>query len=101
MKFEMVAFGKIHKLGDALTDAVRQIGIERRLKEYQVITEWREIVGDAVANNAVIKRFEFGKLVLSVSNSVWRQELSLAREKLRKTINDAVGMEIVQDIILR
>lgn len=97
----MISFGKTWKISDALNDAVKQIGIDRRLKQQQIVNEWREIVGDAVANAATIKKFEYGRLTLTVVNAVWRQELSLAKENLREKINEVVGEEIVKEIILR
>ena len=97
----MAFSNKIWTIGEALSDATKQIGIERKLKEQRVIDEWRTIVGDPIANNAKIKRFADGKLTLSVVNSVWRQELSFGRERLRKVINDFIGEEVVFEIMLR
>ncbi len=97
----MTSFGKIWRLGEALDDTAQQLGLDRKLKEQRVIDEWQSIVGEAVAKAARIKRFQHGKLLLHVSDAVWRQELSLAKEKMRQKINDAVGAEIVLGIILR
>ena len=97
----MISLGKIWKLGDALDDTAKQLGLERKLKQQRILDEWREIVGDAIANVAEIRRLDYGRLMLHVSNAVWRQEISLGKENLRKKINDAVGEEIITDIIVR
>lgn len=97
----MREFGKPKTIGSALTEAVKELGIEKKLLEQQVALHWQEIVGEAVAKNATLLGIEEGKLRIHVPNAVWRQELQLARASLRKKINDFVGAEVVKEIILR
>ncbi len=97
----MRLFGKPRTLGSALTEAVKELGIEKKLLEQQVLLHWEEIVGEAVAKNATLLGIEDGTLRVHVPNPVWRQELQLARVALRKKINDFVGAEVVREIVVR
>ena len=93
--------GGITPLGGALGDAFRQYGIERQIREREIFSRWSEIVGTTLARHSEPVRLQHGVLMIHVQNAVWRQELSLMRAELSSRINDAIGMELVKEIILR
>lgn len=88
-------------LGAALHGALRETGLEGKVKEKEIFTRWESIVGPAIANNAEPARFSGGTLWIRVSSAAWRQELVLMREELRGTINAALGTELVRELVLR
>lgn len=88
-------------IAKALHDALQVFGMERKIKEHEILLRWEEIVGTAIANHAVPRRFSDGKLWVSVAESTWRHELSLGRIALKDKINEALGMQIVEEIVLR
>lgn len=94
-------FGKPKPVSVALETAVKELGIERKLKEQEVILRWKEIVGDAVARHSVPGKIENGLLRIHVPDAVWRQEIQLAREQMIRKINRAVGWQVVREIIVR
>jgi predicted nucleic acid-binding Zn ribbon protein len=87
--------------GDALGNALRAFGIDRSVKEQEVLQRWAELVGAAIANHAVPVRLLHGTLWVRVDDAAWRHELFLRRGELIRTINDALGMRIVEEVILR
>ena len=62
---------------------------------------WNSVVGDAIAEVTVLQRFSEGKLYVVVKNSSWRMELSFRKQDIIIRLNDALGILMVQDIILR
>jgi predicted nucleic acid-binding Zn ribbon protein len=85
----------------ALKDLAQRLRITRTLSEYEVLTSWRELVGDQVARVAVPERIERGILFVSVANPSWRTELTMRRLEIREMINQAVGNKVVKEIRFR
>ena len=88
-------------LGRAMRDALHEFGLERKIKEKEIFIHWEEIVGSAIARHSAPKRFAGGKLWIAVEEAAWRQELSLMRAELVAKINGALGMALVEEIVLR
>jgi len=88
----------VKKVLDAL---LKSYGIDTKIKNYQVLENFSEIVGENIAKHAKAERIESGKLFLSVTSGVWRQELSFRKEEMIKKINNYYRQEIVKDIIFR
>jgi len=87
-------------LGDALRDLVEELGIGKRIQEYDVVTVWPDIVGPHIASVTEVKSIRNGVLVVRVSNPAWRQELLLRKKELIGTINTKLHPNAVRDITL-
>jgi predicted nucleic acid-binding Zn ribbon protein len=88
-------------LAAALAAAMKDLGINARLKEYDVVNLWPSIVGEQIARVATAESIAHGKLIVRVSRATWRNELVFLKAELITRINTAVGQEIVKDIIFR
>jgi len=97
----MKPVSRCSSLADALGTAIKQFGLERKVKEHQIILRWNEIAGQTIANHLTPVRFRDGKLWMKAENAMWRQELSLMRVELMNKLNQAIGMDIIEEIILR
>jgi len=87
--------------GQALGALVRQLGITRTLRQYDVITSWDGIVGEKIAKVAKAQRMENGILFVGVANAPWRAELTIMRREIIEKINAAMGNKVVKDIRFR
>lgn len=97
----MKSFGGITPFAEALSTVLKQHGLERKIKEHELIGAWEEIVGKTLANYAVPQRLYNGVLYIHVTNATWRQEISLRRTELLNAINAKLEMELVKEIVLR
>ena len=89
------------RLGDALNDAINQLGIQRRLDEARVIEAWHQIAGGVLHEVTDSVWIDREKLIVQVSSAVWRQELHLQRAAWLKRLTEAVGKSVVKEIIFR
>lgn len=89
------------KLDSVLEDYVKALGLKQKLNERQVVELYPEIVGPVFARYTTNVVMEHGRLYIHLSSSMVRNELMMVRTKLQKSLNDAVGAEIVRDIVLR
>lgn len=88
-------------VGDAVQDLARELGIVRKLKEYDVLTSWEAIVGEQIARVSQASRMENGVLHVSVKSAPWRAELTMKRVEIVAKINETFGKKVVKDIRFR
>ena len=87
-----------HSLASSLTGLIQQLGIESKLKEYQVIDKWQEIVGDKIAAVCKAEKVIEKILYVKVKSMTWRTELLFHKAHILKNIETHVGKEIICDI---
>lgn len=97
----MNEFGGITVFADALSSVLKQHGLEKRIKEHELLERWNEIVGTTMANYASPKRLVNGTLYIQVMNATWRHEISLRRTELIAAINKKLGCDLIKEIELR
>lgn len=81
---------RFEPLSDALEAYLEKSGIGAAAKARRVFTEWRERVGDRIADVAAPLRLERGTLVVGVRSSAWLMELKLMERRLVERINAGV-----------
>ena len=85
-------------LGDSITKLLRNMGIEEKVKEYQAINEWSQIVGENVSKVTKAQRVVNGILFVKVKNSSWRNELIYMRQEILIKIDKTVGSGIIKEV---
>jgi predicted nucleic acid-binding Zn ribbon protein len=82
----------------ALDELIGNLGIQRKLKEYDAVRFWSDIVGEHIAKATEPVRIQQGVLVVKVKTSAWRNELTLQKKMLVERLNAALGERVVKDI---
>ena len=62
---------------------------------------WNELLGITIAKKTRSLRIQNRKLYVSLHSSVVRNELSLIKDELIPKLNEAAGMNVIDDVILR
>jgi len=88
------------RLGDLVSSIVREYGQEDRLTEAQALNAWVDVSGKEVADVTDAVWMKGKELHVRIRSPVWRNELFLRRERIRAAINDEVGREVVDTIVL-
>jgi predicted nucleic acid-binding Zn ribbon protein len=78
---------KMESIGQIIKRVIARQGMEKGIKEGEVLAEWPDIVGEAVAKHAVAVAIEARILFIKVDDSTWRNELSLMSEEIKDRIN--------------
>lgn len=92
---------KNQKIQDILSSFVKDNKLEKGLDNVRVGAAWRELLGKGVQNYTTNVRLQNKTLYVNLSSSVLRQELSYGKDKIIKLINDELGKEVVDKIILK
>lgn len=88
-------------LGDAINEAIQQLGLQRKLDESRVIEAWNEIAGGALHEVTDSVWIDREKLIVKVNSAVWRQELQLQRKAWLDRLTQVVGKQVVKEILFR
>ena len=85
----------IDKIVDRLMKAY---GMEDRMKVFDVINAWEELMGKAVANRTEKISIKNKVLHLKLNSSVMRDELLHGKQVIIERVNQFAGEEIVNEI---
>ena len=86
---------EIEDIGSIIDSVVARMDINTKLKTSGIFNHWEEIVGKEIAKRSRPDKLVRKILYISVSTSIWANELSLMSEKLIKKINSFADEEIV------
>jgi predicted nucleic acid-binding Zn ribbon protein len=88
-------------IGAALALYMKESGLEHRVDEARVLEMWREIAGEAI--HAVTREIRIynGILYVHLWSAAWRSALYQQRFEWRNKLNEALGKDLVQDIVFR
>ena len=88
------------KLGDALKDVYAEYNLEDKLENIEIKNIWDEMMGKAISNSTSNISLHNGILYIKLNNSVLRQELTYAKEKIKSHINSSLNKDLVKDVKL-
>jgi len=89
---------KSQPLGDVIKELLKNYDITSKFNEAHVITSWDKLMGPSVTKYTVKIEVEKRILFVKLSNAALKQELSYARQKIKKMLNDEVGEEVLLDV---
>jgi len=88
-------------IGDVLREYIREMNMDHKLKEVDVVQSWGELMGKTISRYTTNIYISKGILYLEISSAVVRNELMMLREDIRKRINEMAGEELVVKIVFR
>ena len=89
------------KIGEVIRAYLKESGLEKPLKERELVQSWESLLGKSVARATTRIYLKDGKLVVYLNSSVVRNELFMLQEEIRRKLNEAAGEEMVRTILLR
>lgn len=88
-------------IGQIIDDLLKKEKLDVALDEHRASVLWPQIVGDGI-NRYTIKRFvNNGVMTVHLSSASLANELMLNRAALIARINEALGREIIHEIIFK
>jgi len=86
-------------LGGVLQNLLKNLGLEKRIKEQKLILDWDKIVGNKIAEKTKAFKIEGNKLFVKVESPSWRNELFYLKKDIINKLNQSVKQEVIKDII--
>jgi len=92
---------KTISLAEAMKEYIREMNLEGKLLEVNLISSWEEVVGKAISSRTSRVYIRDHILYVHLNSSVARNELMMLKEALREKLNEKSGREVIKDIVLR
>jgi predicted nucleic acid-binding Zn ribbon protein len=91
----------MRRIGEALPQTLRSLGISRRTREAQALFLWPQVLGSELARDARAMKLTGGTLWVSTSSTALAHQLHLERAKLMTSLNEMIGAAVVREIRFR
>ena len=92
--------GKTLTMDELVEMYLEEMGLSRQFKEREVCQVWPDVVGGMIASRTKSIRITDGKIFVSFTSSVVKNEILMVKEGLIKALNDRIGSDVEKDIIV-
>lgn len=92
---------EIRKIDSLLQQFVKANNLERGLAEYRLMKSWKELLGVSISKRTKSMYIRNRKLFVTLHSSVVRNELTMIKQSLIPKLNEAAGMKVIDDIVLK
>ena len=89
------------QLSEALDRFISANKLEKGLDKVNAQKAWENLMGNGVNSYTREVHLERGILYVSLSSAVLREELSHGKSKIVSMLNEALGKDLVQKVVLR
>ena len=90
--------GKPHDIGSVIQRFVSDCDMALKLKKYSIFNHWEEIVGAGISSRTKPEKISRTMLYISVTNSIWANELSMMSGQLLQKINSYIGEDVIKEL---
>jgi predicted nucleic acid-binding Zn ribbon protein len=92
---------EIQKIDSLLEQFVKAHKLERGLAEYRLMKSWKDLLGITISKKTKSMYIKNRKLIVTLHSSVVRNELAMIKDTLISKLNEAAGMNVIDDVILK
>ncbi len=79
---------------------MKAYGLEGKMEEMNIINNWAEIMGKAIANRTKSVRIHEKVLYIDLDSSVMREELQNAKSLIIQKVNEYAGKDLIMNVWL-
>ncbi|MCB0583357.1 MAG: DUF721 domain-containing protein [Phaeodactylibacter sp.] len=88
-------------LKQALQAMIEHYRLRGKLNQSRIKSLWAQLMGPSIAGYTKEIRLSKNKLYITIESAPLRQELSYGREKIRKMLNEKLGGEYIEEVVIR
>jgi len=88
-------------LGNVIDALLHRLGLQTKLKQYDIVGLWPSIVGEQIATMASVDKVEKNVLVVKVTAAPWRTELTFRKKEILERVHAAMNSDSIKDIRFR
>jgi len=90
-----------YSIGDALKQFLQGSRIKGSIQALQVEEVWEQIMGKTIARYTDSIKIIDKTLFISTSVAPLKQELVFQREKIKLRVNEALGQNVITDVVIK
>ena len=80
---------------------MRSYGLESKMQELDVMSEWENIVGKMIARHTKDIQIRNKILYITLDSAPLKQELLMNRTRIIELVNEKSGKQLVQDVFIK
>jgi predicted nucleic acid-binding Zn ribbon protein len=88
-------------IGDLVKAFLRSRGLDERMEELDLADKWEELVGPMIAKHTVNIKLKNKVLELKLNSAALRHSLTFSKSDLIQRLNEALGKELIQEVVLK
>lgn len=88
-------------LKDVLGDFVSSNRLQKGMDKIDVAQAWANVMGPAIVKYTTQIKLDGDRLIVQLSSSVLRAELSYGNEKIIRNLNEELNRQLITKLILR
>ena len=88
-------------VGQIINDLLQKENLDVALNEHRASALWPQIVGDGINRYTISRSVRDGVMTVRLSSASLANELMLIRASIIQRINEALGRDIIHEIIFK
>ena len=88
-------------VGDVIASLLTDGTLPYRPDDVEIWRVWKEVVGQTYSENAQPSKIRKKQLTVTVSNSIWLQELTFYKDTILEKLNRKLGRKVIDGINIR
>ena len=88
-------------IGQIINDLLKQENLDVALDEHRASALWPKIVGDGINRYTIRRYVKDGVMTVHLSSASLKAELMLNRAAIIERINQALGRDIIHEIVFK
>ena len=89
------------KINEVLKDMVSAYRLKPKLHQTKIRSLWAQLMGPSIDNYTKHLSLRKNKLFITISSAPLKQELSYGKEKIKALLNEELGEDYIEDVIIR
>ena len=89
------------KVGDVLMQLLDKYKLKNKLFEQHIFNSWEKIVGKTIYKHTTGLNIYDKKLLISINSPSLKEELMLGKSRLKDLINEEIGSEFIEEVIIK
>jgi len=86
---------------EVVQEYLRELKIDRKLKEVHLISQWESVMGKTVAVRTRELTIRNRVLYVEVTSAVLKNELLMMREAIIEKLNENAGEKLIEKMVIR
>jgi len=86
-------------ISEVIKEYLEELKITGKLKEYEALRLWEELLGKTVASRTKELKIKNGILYVKIRSPLVKQELLMIKDSIIKKMNEKLGDEIIKAIV--
>ncbi|WP_375240380.1 DUF721 domain-containing protein [Polaribacter sp.] len=78
---------------------IKENNLTKGMQKIKIEESWTKMMGPGVANHTTSVKLQNKTLVVQLTSSVLREELSYGKDKIAKMLNEEIGEDVISKVM--